>query len=153
MSAAVTRVVVSVRALEPALAFYRDLLGLKAELTPGFVMLTAGNGVQVLLHERESVASDLSVAATFTLPGLDTACESWAAQGGTVVDEPITQPWGERMAVVRDADGHLVCLVESTVVNQAPEDARAVVVADHLAVDVAVEEVRGEALRQTVRDS
>lgn len=33
MSAALTRVVISVRALEPALAFYRDLLGLPAELT------------------------------------------------------------------------------------------------------------------------
>ena len=50
MSAALTRVVISVRALEPALAFYRDLLGLPAELTPGFAMLTAGNGVEVFLH-------------------------------------------------------------------------------------------------------
>ncbi|MGO4455423.1 VOC family protein [Arthrobacter sp. RAF14] len=112
MSAALTRVVVSVRALEPALAFYRDLLGLPAELTPGFAMLAAGNGVQVFLHERESQTSDLSVAATFTVPGLDALCEKWAAQGGAVVDAPETRPWGDRMAVVRDADAHLVCLVE-----------------------------------------
>lgn len=112
MSAALTRVVISVRALEPALTFYRDLLGLPARLTPGFAMLTAGNGVEVFLHERESQASDLSVAATFTVPGLDALCEAWAAQGGEVIDAPETRPWGDRMAVVRDADGHLVCLVE-----------------------------------------
>ncbi|MFJ3959198.1 VOC family protein [Arthrobacter sp. NPDC090010] len=113
MSAALTRVVVSVRALEPALAFYRDLLGLPAELSPGFAMLRADNGVEVFLHERESEASDLSVAATFTLPGLDSVCERWAGQGGIVVDAAETRPWGDRMAVVRDADGHLVCLIET----------------------------------------
>ena len=70
-------------------------------------------GAELLLHERPSAPSDTSVAASFGVAGLDDVCRRWEATGGVVVDQPATQPWGERMAVVRDADRHLVCLVET----------------------------------------
>ncbi len=111
VNVSIVRVIVSVADLERALGFYRDLIGLPATLSPGFAHLVLDGGVDLMLHERPSVASDTSVAISLGVPDLDTLCSRWEAVGGEVVDAPATQPWGERMAVVRDADGHLVCLV------------------------------------------
>lgn len=104
------RVIVSVSSTEDALGFYRDLLGLGAERSGPMTRLGDG-AVEVLLHERASAPSDLAVALSFRVADLDATCAAWAGAGGTVVDAPADQPWGERQAVVRDPDGHLVCLV------------------------------------------
>ncbi|MEV0716015.1 VOC family protein [Asanoa sp. NPDC050611] len=109
-----SRVVVSTASLPRALSFYGDLLGLPSvPAGPGLATLDAG-GTSVLLHERPSVPSDTAVAASFVVVDLDALVARWQAAGGAVVDQPATQPWGERMAVVRDPDGHLVCLVDAT---------------------------------------
>jgi predicted enzyme related to lactoylglutathione lyase len=109
---ALRRIVVSVAQLPSALGFYRDVLGLQGEDDAGFARLTTGiDEWELLLHERPSAPSDASVAVSFAVPDLDATCRSWAERGGVVVDQPADQPWGERMAVVRDPDGHLVCLV------------------------------------------
>ena len=108
------RVVVSVSDLDRAFGFYHDLLGLPGSVGDGTAALSAGAGhVELLLHERGSVASDLSVALSFCIRELDAVCSEWASTGGVVVDAPAEQPWGERMAVVRDPDGHFVCLTAS----------------------------------------
>lgn len=115
-----TRLVVSVTDLDRALGFYHHLLGLPASRSRGFAFLKAGPGIEVYLHQRPAEPSDLSVSASFSVTDLDERVATWAEQGGVVVDQPTDQPWGERMAVVRDADGHLVCLIDS-----APEQVRA----------------------------
>ena len=46
------------------------------------------------------------------LEDVDAVVAAWSASDGGVLDPPETQPWGERMAVVRDADGHVVCLLQ-----------------------------------------
>jgi uncharacterized glyoxalase superfamily protein PhnB len=51
------------------------------------------------------------VAPAFAVDELEATVDAWVRAGGAVVDPPEVQPWGERMAVLRDADGHLVCLV------------------------------------------
>lgn len=105
------RIVVSISELDRALEFYRDLLGLRASAADGRATLSTGaEPVELLLHERDSVPSDRAVALSFRVRELDAVCSRWAAGGGVVVDAPADQPWGERMAVVRDPDGHLVCL-------------------------------------------
>jgi catechol 2,3-dioxygenase-like lactoylglutathione lyase family enzyme len=110
--AALSRVVISVQDIERSLAFYRDALSLPAVVTRGFASVQAGNGIELLLHERASAPSDTAVAASFTVADLDGVCAQWARHGGEIVDQPERQTWGERMAVVRDADGHLVCLID-----------------------------------------
>lgn len=112
VNVSLVRVIVSVNDLEAALRFYRDLLGLPATVVPGFATLRTDAGTELFLHERPSSPSDLAVAVSFGVPDLDALCMRWSSSGGDVVDPPADQPWGERMAVVRDADGHLVCLVE-----------------------------------------
>ena len=106
------RIVVSVAHLHSALGFYRDVLGLHGESNAGLARLTTGiDDWELLLHGRPSAPSDASVGLAFAVPDLDATCRSWTDRGGVVVDQPADQPWGERMAVVRDPDGHLVCLV------------------------------------------
>lgn len=110
---ALHRLVLSATSLPAALDLYAGVLGLAVERTAdGFAWLRTADGVELMVHERPAVASDAAVAVTFALPELDATIDRWVAAGGTVVDAPAAQPWGERMAVVRDADGHIVCLVE-----------------------------------------
>lgn len=105
------RVIVSVASIDAALGFYRDVLGLDLAADPGSGLARLrGGGVEVLLHERPSRPSDLAVALSFRVSDLEGICAAWLATGGTVVEAPALQPWGERLAMVRDPDGHLVCL-------------------------------------------
>ncbi|MEV5001101.1 VOC family protein [Nocardioides sp. LML1-1-1.1] len=104
------RVIVSVASTEAALRFYGDLLGLPVERSGPMTRLGDGP-VEVLLHERPTAPSDRAVALSLRVADVDTTSATWARAGGVVVDPPADQPWGERQAVVRDPDGHLVCLV------------------------------------------
>ena len=107
------RIVVSVRNLDESLAFYADLLGLELVASrAGFATLAAGGGIQLGLHERDTEPSDRAVALSFAVDDLGRTCHVWENAQGTVIDPPADQPWGERMAMVRDPDGHLVCLVQ-----------------------------------------
>ncbi|QNE36172.1 VOC family protein [Leifsonia shinshuensis] len=115
MTAPVTlqRIVVSTRSIPAALSLYGGALGLEVGRRAGdLAWLTSADGVEVMLHEREARPSDTAVAIGFAVDRLDDTVAAWVAAGGALVDPPERQPWGERMAVVRDADGHLVCLSE-----------------------------------------
>jgi predicted enzyme related to lactoylglutathione lyase len=114
VSTTIRRIVVSVADLERAVVFYRDGVGLTvAQQAPGFAFLRTDDGVEVMLHEREAVPSDLAVTAGFGVTGIAEATERALAHGGTGVEPPARQPWGEWMSIVRDPDGHLVCLYEA----------------------------------------
>jgi catechol 2,3-dioxygenase-like lactoylglutathione lyase family enzyme len=107
------RIVVSVESLGRSLAFYRDGLGLRvASEAPGFAWLGTADDVEIMLHERAAVPSDASVTAGFGVAGIAATTERALAAGGTLVEAPARQPWGERMSILRDPDGHLVCLYE-----------------------------------------
>jgi predicted enzyme related to lactoylglutathione lyase len=107
------RLVVSVGDLPRAVHFYRDVLGLTVRhQAPPLAFLVTGDGVEILLHERPTTPSRTAVALGFRLHDLDTVIPRVLAAGGAVVDLPQDQPWGERMSVVADPDGHLVCLSE-----------------------------------------
>jgi predicted enzyme related to lactoylglutathione lyase len=115
MTAPVTlqRIIVSTGSIPAALSLYGGALGLGTTRTAdGFAWLSSADGVEVMLHEREAMPSDTAVAVGFAVDRLHATVAAWVAAGGEVVDPPERQPWGERMAVVRDADGHLVCLSE-----------------------------------------
>ncbi len=107
------RIVVSVSRLPEALALYEGVLGLAREREqPGFAWLRTADGAEVMLHERPAQPSVAAVAIGFAAPGLDALVDRWTAAGGGVIDAPALQPWGERMAVLIDADGHVVCVSE-----------------------------------------
>lgn len=113
MPTTIQRIIVSTSRIPHALALYRDALGLRVDrASAGFAWLTSAEGVELMLHEREAVPSDTAVAIGFAVDQLDAVVDAWTRAGGGVVDPAEVQPWGERMAVVRDGDGHLVCLSE-----------------------------------------
>jgi catechol 2,3-dioxygenase-like lactoylglutathione lyase family enzyme len=112
--ARVRRVIVSVKDTEVALAFYRDLLNLDVVRQAGdFTSLRSGDGLEILLHRRDIPRGGPAVALGFVVGELRSTVRAWSAHGGEVIDEPARQPWGEEMAVVRDADGHVVCLSQA----------------------------------------
>ena len=111
-AATVVRVIISTADLTRALSLYRDVLGFAGELRGETAMLGASGSAMVMLHQRPVVPSDAAVAAAFEVDDLDRTVSAWMAAGGSVVDPPADQPWGERMAVVRDTDNHLVCLIQ-----------------------------------------
>jgi len=111
--ATIRRIVVSVAELGRAVTFYRDGLGLDlTQQVAGVAFLRTGGGVELMLHERDAVPSDLAVTAGFGVAGIAESTERALAHGGALVEAPARQPWGEWMSIVRDPDGHLVCLYE-----------------------------------------
>ena len=110
--------IVSTPDLAGALRFYRDVLGgtvtyqFPPEGDPGYVALDIGDS-------HLGVASDPTAAAgadaqRFALwiyvDDCDAAFDRLRTGGATGVDEPADQPWGERIARVRDPDGNTVIL-------------------------------------------
>lgn len=109
----VQRIVVSVSSIDRALEFYRGALGLALKDRAGeLAWLETGDGVEVMLHERQASPSDTAVAIGFSTVALENAVERCVGAGGVIVDPIQTRPWGERMAVIRDVDGHIVCVSE-----------------------------------------
>lgn len=107
-----SRLIVSVNSLDAALLFYADVVGLTLQHRSGeLAWLATSDGVQLMLHERPTeVPANATVSPGFFVDDLHGVVAAWEAQGGVVLDAPAEQPWGERMAVVRDTDGHVVCL-------------------------------------------
>lgn len=118
------RVIVSVAELDRALAFYDGVLGLlQRPAAPGFAALALGEGpamVELLLHERKASPSLAGVALSVRVGDVDAVVGQAEALGCTIIDRPMDQSWGERLAVLTDPDGHLICL--STALPQSGTD-------------------------------
>jgi uncharacterized glyoxalase superfamily protein PhnB len=105
------RVIVSVSALDRALVLYGGVLGCEVSTRHGdLAVLHADDETELMLHQRPVDRGDAAVAVSFGVHGLAAVVDAWVAGGGSVIDPPARQPWGEEMAVVRDADGHVVRL-------------------------------------------
>jgi predicted enzyme related to lactoylglutathione lyase len=114
----IARLTISVNDLALALPLYRDVIGLtELSAVEGLAMLTtgadasAGAATEVLLHQRTPTPGDAGVAASFEVSDVDAATAAAVEAGAAVVDEPADQVWGERQSVLRDRDGHILCLV------------------------------------------
>lgn len=111
MTAALARIVVSVTSLEKALPLYEDVLDLRRKHeSPGIVGLGLARGIELILHERTPTAGDAGIAPSFRVANVDSVVKAALEAGATLVDAPADQPWGEREAVLRDADGHLIMI-------------------------------------------
>jgi uncharacterized glyoxalase superfamily protein PhnB len=110
------RIIVSVAELDSALAFYRDALGFTEKYRSGeVVMLGVPVGdLELLLHRRSPTPGLAGVAAGLVVDDVDAMTAAAEKAGGTVVEAPADQPWGERQSVLLDPDGHVLCLVSST---------------------------------------
>ena len=104
--------------LAAALAFYRDLLGATVSYEfpgpdgqPGYVGLELGTAQ---LGIGRDPAATIRQSERFSLwvytDDCDAAVERLRTAGVEIVEEPIDQPWGERVARVVDPDGNLVII-------------------------------------------
>jgi predicted enzyme related to lactoylglutathione lyase len=122
MTTRLGRITISVAELSSALDLYEGVLGLTRKYANDeLAMLTTEDpAVEVLLHRREPSRGDFAVAPTFAVDDVDGTTAAAVVAGAEVVDEPSDQPWGERQAVLRDQDGHILCVV-SPIPDEAPE--------------------------------
>ena len=112
MTAAVVRIVISVASLEKALPLYEEVLDLRRiRESPGLVGLALARDIELMLHERPPTPGDAGVAPTFRVANVDAIAAAAVGVGAILLDAPRDEPWGERQAVVRDVDGHVVCFV------------------------------------------
>jgi lactoylglutathione lyase len=104
--------------LGAALGFYRDLLGATVSYEfagpdgePAYVGLELGPSHLGIGREPKA---DAGPSERFSLwvytDDCDAAVERLRSAGVTIVDEPADQPWGERVARVRDPDDNMVLI-------------------------------------------
>lgn len=108
--------IVATPVLEPMVGFYRDLVGAaveyefrdaSGELT--YVGLRLGTAdLGIALDPTATPAAEGRISLWAYVDDCDRAVARLRAAGVPIVDEPADQPWGERMATVRDPDGNLV---------------------------------------------
>lgn len=113
MSVALARIVVSVSDLDRSLAFYEGVLGFHVTWRGDAVVRLRSGDLELMLHQREVLASERAVAVSFSVDDVDSATDAAALVGAEVIDPPEDQPWGERQSVLTDPDGHVVCLVRA----------------------------------------
>ncbi|MEV4706032.1 VOC family protein [Actinoplanes sp. NPDC049316] len=104
--------VITVSDLPAASAFYRDQMGFTeqyrfpGEGDPVFVTLALGTS-KLSLAAGPAADFDLCVYAD----DCDAAVRQLRDAGAEVLEEPADQPWGERMARLRDPSGHRILLM------------------------------------------
>ena len=110
--------IISTRDLGTALAFYRDLLGGTVDYEfpgpdgePGYVDLELGTA-HVGIARDPAAGGDTSARISLWVyaDDCDAAVERLRSAGVKVLEEPVDQPWGERVARVADPDGNVVII-------------------------------------------
>ena len=103
--------------LDRALAFYRDLLDGRVtyqfppEGDSAYVALEIGRAELGIAHDpRSPDGVGGRIALWLYAEDCDLAVERLRAAGVTITAEPEDQPWGERIARVRDPDGNDVII-------------------------------------------
>src|SRR4029077_20649982 len=105
---------------EPALTFYRDVLGqTPTKQTDHWAQFDCGS-LRLGLYEPAALAAALGVGATalgeppgavelaFEVDDVDTAFAAAIGAGARAFRDPEDRPWGERPAYLLDPDGGLV---------------------------------------------
>lgn len=103
--------------LARSLRFYRDLLGAAVTYRfppdgePGYVGLQLGGSHLGIGQQDEpgDLTNDRVTLWVYT-DDCDAGLDRLRAGGVRVLQEPVDQPWGERMATVADPDGNRVII-------------------------------------------
>jgi lactoylglutathione lyase len=101
--------------LERLLPFYRDVLGGKVDYqfppegAPAYVGLRFGTASFGLGHDpqlRRPAGGTAPIALWLYVDDCDATVDRVRTAGGRIVEEPVDQPWGERVARAEDPDGN-----------------------------------------------
>jgi predicted enzyme related to lactoylglutathione lyase len=104
-------VIVGVKALEPAEAFYRDVMGFDFQFSEPemhFASFKVGDMMFSLAEGAEEVhgTGNRNTGIGFHVPDLDAAHAELAAKGVRFTMGPGKMPWGGYMAMFVDPDGN-----------------------------------------------
>jgi predicted enzyme related to lactoylglutathione lyase len=104
-------VIVGVKALEPAIAFYRDTMGFRflfSEPEMHFASFQVGDLMFSLAEGAGEVhgTGDRNTGIGFTVADVDAAYTELAAKGVKFTMGPGKMPWGGYMAMFVDPDGN-----------------------------------------------
>jgi lactoylglutathione lyase len=116
--------IITTRDLGAVLGFYRDLLDAKVSYEfpgpdgePGYVGLELGSSHLGVGRDPDEAGRPTERFCLWVYADdCDAAVERLRGGGATIVEEPVDQPWGERVARVLDPDGNLV-LVGQRITN------------------------------------
>lgn len=106
--------ILTTRDLSAALGFYRDLLSGQVTYEfpgpdgePGYVGLQVGSSHLGIGRDPAalSVEGGRSISLWVYVDDCDAVVDRLRKAGVTITEEPADQPWGERIARVRDPDG------------------------------------------------
>jgi lactoylglutathione lyase len=103
--------------LSRALGFYRDLLDGKVtyqfppEGEPAYISMQIGRSqLGIGAQDQPGVLINDRITLWVYVRDCDAAFDRMRTAGVQVVQEPVDQPWGERMATVVDPDGNRVII-------------------------------------------
>ena len=109
--------IISTPDLERSLGFYRDLLGGTVTYSfpgedgaPVYVGVDLGSSHLGIGLETETAARPGPISLWLYAADCDAVVERVRAAGGRVTEEPVDQPWGERVARVLDPDGNEIII-------------------------------------------
>nr|WP_062330403.1 glyoxalase superfamily protein [Herbidospora sakaeratensis] len=111
--------IIEVVDLDQALSFYRDGLGgvidyrFPPEGDAAYVTLRLGEAALGLGVTPGPAPAPGPVLLWFYVDDVDASTADLAERGFTVVEEPVDQPWGERVSLVLDPSGIRVRLGQS----------------------------------------
>ncbi len=114
--------IIATRELDRSLVFYRDLLGgTVAYEFPGpdgravYAGLDIGRSHLGIGEDAAATGGSASVSLWIYVDDCDATIERLRDAGVPVLEEPVDQPWGERVAQVEDPDG-----IRVRIANRAP---------------------------------
>ncbi len=110
--------ILTTRDIGAALRFYRDLLGAAVTYEfpgpdgqPAYAGLELGSSQLGIGRDPDLTDGPSARFQLWTyVDDCDAAVARLRAAGVTIVEEPVDQPWGERVARVLDPDGNLVLI-------------------------------------------
>ncbi len=109
--------IVSTPDMSRALGFYRDLLGGTVTYefpgpdgAPAYVGLQIGSSDLGLGLSQSIHGAQRRVSLWVYADNCDAAVEALRSAGVSIIEEPVEQPWGERVARVLDPDGNEVII-------------------------------------------
>lgn len=108
-------VVLFVKDLGRATAFYRDVLGLRVVIdSPGFVGVLAG-GQMIGLHPSEAGGSDVGLGPIpyFKVSDIAATVQELRSRGVHVHFEPMLMPGGQTIATIHDSEGNALGLTQA----------------------------------------
>ena len=117
-------VILIVEDLERTLDFYTQVLGLRLGHRSGDYAQMATGPTRLGFSTRTAMAQAVGFSLTkpapdaagfeigFKVPEVDAAYNELVQKGAGEATPPMTRPWGQRTAYVRDPDGHLIELAQ-----------------------------------------